>query len=327
MERQKILCRDPLKYTIFLASHDTIASYGDKYGWSKVEELFQHLKCSLKVYDEAHKYFDNIARIDFHSNTKRTFYLTATPERSDVDENKIYQLYFKNIPSINLVDDSDRHTHYIALHYNSHPSPIDIQQCKNAYGFDRNKYTNYVVTRPNFFHLVNLLVDLIYGRYGKALIYIGTNQSIKVVYDYMLDHFPFLHNQVGIFTTLVENKEEKLNNLKKKIILSTTKSCGECMDIYDLMMTFNLAEPFKSSVLAKQSFGRTRANESEYFDIVDNGFYFTKKYYEAKKPIFSQIAKSCKDVVLSDLELETRSTDILQKYSQAKVMCTKVFKQ
>ena len=31
---------------------------------------------------------------------KKTIYLTATPERSNNDENNIYQLYFKNIPSI-----------------------------------------------------------------------------------------------------------------------------------------------------------------------------------------------------------------------------------
>mgnify|MGYP002862583223 CR=1 FL=1 len=78
-----------LDYQIFLVSHSTIKSYGDRNGWDKVEELFAFLQCSLKVYDEAHLYFDNMAKIDFHSNTRKTLYLTATPARSAKDENAI----------------------------------------------------------------------------------------------------------------------------------------------------------------------------------------------------------------------------------------------
>ena len=82
----KILCRDPLQYQVFLMSHATIKSYGDTNGWDKVEELFKYLKCSMKVFDEAHLYFDNMAKIDFHSNTRKTLYLTATPKRSSKEE-------------------------------------------------------------------------------------------------------------------------------------------------------------------------------------------------------------------------------------------------
>ena len=39
----KLLCRNPLDYKIFLASHSTIKSYGDKHGWNAVSELFKYL--------------------------------------------------------------------------------------------------------------------------------------------------------------------------------------------------------------------------------------------------------------------------------------------
>lgn len=320
----KILCRDPLDYQIFLVSHSTIRSYGDNHGWDKVEELFKYLQCSMKIYDEAHLYFDNMAKIDFHSNTKKTIYLTATPGRSSKEENTIYQLYFKNVPSISLFnEDTDPHVNYVSMHFNSHPKPMDIQKCKNRYGFDRNRYVSYVVERPNFLKLVTILIDMVLYKNGKVLIYIGTNQGIKAVYDYIISEFPFLAPYIGIYTSIAkDNKEE---NLYKKIILSTTKSCGAASDIFDLRMVINLAEPFKSPILAQQTLGRCRADNTLYIDIVDQGFYFTKKYYEAKKPIFSQYAKSCKSVVLSDIEIENRYNNICDKYNNKKVMCMTVY--
>lgn len=320
----KILCRDPLEYQIFLVSHSTIRSYGDKHGWDKVEDLFKYLKCSMKVYDEAHLYFDNMAKIDFHSNTKKTLYLTATPARSNKDEDTIYQLYFKNIPSISLFDENiDPHVNYISIHFNSHPKPMDIQRCKNQYGFDRNRYVSYIVQRPNFLKLVTVIIDMVINKNGKILIYIGTNHGISAVYNYIISEFPFLEPYIGIYTSLTKSNKE--SQLFKKIILSTTKSCGAASDIYDLMVTINLAEPFKSPVLAQQTLGRCRANNTMYIDIVDQGFYFTKKYYEAKKPIFSRYAKSCKSVMMNDNEIDSRYEKIHEKYGTKKVMCMNIY--
>lgn len=324
----KILNRDPLQYQIILASHATIRSYGDKYGWDKVDELFKYLKCSFKIYDEAHLYFDNMCKIDYHSNTKKTLYLTATPARSSKEENQIYQMYFKNIPSISLFnEETDPHVNYCAIHFNSHPSALDIKSLQShQYGFDRNKYVSYIINRPNFLKLVTILIDMVYNINGKILIFIGTNIGIKVVYDYIISQFPFLNGYVGIYTSAVE-KDEKEVNLYNKIILSTTKSSGTASDIKDLRCVINLAEPFKSEVLSRQTLGRCREDNTLYIDVVDTGFFFTKKYYEAKKPIFSVYSKSCKDIYMGDEELENRSIFIQNKYNTKKVMCSTVYKQ
>lgn len=322
----KLFCKDPLEYKIFLASHSTLKSYANKNGWEAVGGLFKYIKCGMKVYDEAHLYFDNMCNIDFYTNTKRTIYLTATPERSDSEENTIYQLYFKNIPSIDLFNpESDPHTHYTAIHINSHPTPIDINNCKNAYGFNRVNYCNYFIDTDNFDKLLIILVDMILSINGKALIYIGTNYAIKEVYDKIVIQFPFLKNHVGVFTSMTtENRTEQLH---KKIILSTTKSCGAATDIKDLAMTINLAEPFKSPVLARQTLGRTRGDDTMYIDVVDSGMYHTKRYYKEKKPIFNRYAKSCCDVMMSDEELDKRCDQVVKKYNDNKVMCTRVFNE
>lgn len=325
----KLLARDNvLDYQFFLASHSTIRSYGDKHGWNKVDELFRSLKCSVKVFDEAHLYFDNMSKIDFHSNCKKTVYLTATPARSAKDENTIYQLYFKNIPSISLFDEnSDPHVNYVAIHYNSHPSAYDISNCINQYGFDRNKYVSYITKRPNFLKMVTLILDMVWNMNGKVLIYIGTNAGITEVYNYILSEFPFMEGYVGIYTSLTSDQPNKEDNLHKKIILSTTKSCGAASDIADLLIAINLAEPFKSEVLTRQTLGRCRAYNSLFIDLVDSGFIFTKRYYKLKRNIYMQYAKSCKDIYMEDPEIDDRVNKIHEKYGSLKVMCATVYKQ
>jgi len=302
---------DFTKYKFILASHDTIKSYGDKYGWNKVSELFKLLGIGIKIYDEAHLNFDNICMIDAFTNTMKTLYLTATPARSNEDENIIYQMSFKNVPAIDLFNaDTDPRTQYISMNYNSHPTAFDISRCKNPYGFDRNNYTNYVVTKPEFYKLIYILMDIARKKNGKTLIYIGTNWAMNIVYNWMNYHFPEYQGQIGIYNSTVP-KETKQEQLNKKIILSTTKSCGAAVDIAGLVLTIVLAEPFKSEVLARQTLGRTRDSDTFYIEAIDRGFLAIKNYYKAKQPIFNKYATECKDVFITDAQIDNTFQQIL----------------
>ena len=324
----KLMARDPLQYQIFLASHSTIKSYGDRAGWNKVEDLFKYLQCSIKIFDEAHLYFDNMVKIDYHSNTKKTLYLTATPERSNKDEDIVYQEYFRNIPSIELFDEKiDPHVNYWSILYHSHPSAYDISNySRGQFKFDRNIYTGYLVDRPNFLKLVTILIDLTLPINGKVLIYIGTNEAIVKVYNYILEQFPFLEGHVSIYTSITD-ASVKQEALTKKYILSTTKSCGAASDIRDLAVTIVLAEPFKSAVVARQTLGRCRADNTLYIDCTDISCYRTKLYSKAKRPTFLQYAKSCRETFLNDDELLKRYEDVKHKYRTKKVMCMRVWKE
>lgn len=312
---QKLFKRDASKYKVILVSHNTIKSYGDNYGWNKVGELFLYLKIGIKFYDEAHLNFENMCMIDFHTNTFKTYYVTATPSRSNEGEDRIFQFYFKNIPSIDLFDqDNDPRTQYIAFRYNSRPDPMEVSRCKNQYGLDRNKYTNYVVDKENFHYMLHILIDKIKRINGKVLIYVGTNEAILIIKDWIIGHYPDLKSKIGIYTSLItDNKEEQMN---KKIILSTTKSCGAAVDIKGLRMTIVLAEPFKSHVLARQTLGRTRDRNTSYIEIVDDGFFYTNKFYMYKQPIFEKYATKCSEVVLSDSEIYNKANNLFEAYQQ-----------
>lgn len=320
--------KDPLNYQIFLANHSTIASYGNKHGWDKIDELFKRLQVSFKVYDEAHLYFDNMCRIDYHSDTRLTLYLTATPSKSDSRQDRIYQEYFRNIPSITRYDpENDPHVHYRSILYNSGPTAMDLHKfTKGPYKFDRNCYIDYLVDQDIFLRLVDIVMDTALNLPGKVLIFIGKNEDLIKVYNYLVESYPFIANHIGIFTSIV-SKEEKERAKKMKFILSTTMSTGTASDIAELGVTTVLAQPFKSSVIARQALGRCRDDNTFFIDCVDIGVYRTKYYYKKRLPVFQEYAKSVRENVLTEEDIYMRSNNIRKKYQDYKVMCMRVFKE
>lgn len=298
---------------IFLCTHGTIRSFCDTYGWDKLNEIFLKLGIGMKFFDEAHTNFENMLMIDFFTNVYKTYYVTATPARSDWRENRIYQLSIKNVPGIDLFDeDQDPHTHYIALKYNSRPSAIQISQCRNAYGLDRNKYVDYVTKQPNFYKALIIIMDMVIKCNGRVLFYIGTNEGLLRVYKWMSENYPEFIGEIGIFTSLVD-RAQKMKEKEKKLLLSTTKSAGLGEHIEGLKMTVVLAEPFKSEVIAKQSLGRTRDPDTVYLELVDMGFKQTRGYYFHKLHTFNVYALSVSDTNFDQYELDRRSELIMNK--------------
>lgn len=307
----RLLQRDMSQYKYILATHATIRSYGDRNGWDKVAELFQYMKIGLKFYDEAHLNFDNICKIDFYTNTYKTYYITATPARSDNDENTIYKYYFRNVPAINLFnEDIDPHTDYIAIKYNSRPTAMNIQNCRTPKGFSANAYANYVISRPNFINILRLIIDIALEHRGKNVFYIATIDSIDYIAAWIEENYPELKGDIGKFHSKL-NPAIKEMQLRKRIILSTTKSLGPAVDIKGLKMTVVLAEPFKSEVTARQSLGRTRDDNTKYIEIVDVGFQSIRKYYKEKRKTYQTYAKSYNELDIDDFDLQQRAMNII----------------
>ena len=312
----RILATDNSRYKIFLVTHSTLNEYAGNNGWSAVGDLFRALKIGLKIYDEYHYNFDNMIYIDGYTNTYKTLYLSATPARSSDGENKIFQYCFKNVPSIDTFNqDRDPHTDYIALIYSSEPTPYEISECKNQYGLDRNKYTTYVLYKENFQLILHYLINKVMNISGKALFYIGTNQAIAFIKDWIIQNYPELRTKIGVFTSLTP-PEEKREQLNRKIILSTTKSCGAAIDIDRLKFGILLDEPFKSEVLAIQALGRLRANDTKFIECVDRGFRQCYAYYQHKQVPISKYAKSMNEVKMNSYELRKTVEAMLEERSK-----------
>ena len=148
--------------------------------------------------------------------------------------------------------------------------------------------------------MFDYIFALVYESGGRALFYIGTNAAILKARDRILFNYPELIDDVGIYTSI---SEDKAYERSKKYILSTTKSAGAGEDIPYLKYSVVMAEPFKSEVLTRQTFGRTRDRDTIYLELVDVGFKQLVAYYNYKKPIFAKYATSCKNMNVDNSKL------------------------
>ena len=309
---------------IYLVTHAALHSYAEQFGWDKIYKLFEILGIGIKIFDEAHQYFANMLMINFFTNTWKTIYCSATLGRSSWKEDRIFQVSIKNVPYIDLFDENnDPHTSYVAIKWNSKPSPMQISACKSKYGLDRNAYINYITSNPEFYNMMHIIMELVIKCKGRVLFYIGTNEGILRVYRWIAEYYPEYLGDIGIFTSLVNN-EMKLEEKKKKLLLSTTKSAGLGEHIEGLKMTILLAEPFKSPILARQTLGRTRDKNTMYVELVDMGFKYLKKFYYDKLPVFKKYATDVTDTFIDSYELDRRAANIRKSRDNGK-RCPFVF--
>lgn len=299
------------KYKVFTISHDTILSYAQKNGWNSIDSLFKKLGIGLKIIDEAHLNFDNIYNIDYASSIYKTLYLTATPSRGDAGSNRIYQEYFSNIPMLSLFDpETDPHTHYIALLYKSGMTSLEVANVHTNYGFSKTMYCDAVIMKENFDYISRIVMDMISTIPGKKLIFFSTNNAIVFFYNWLRYNYSELSNDIGIYTSI---NSDKSNAKENTIILTTSASAGACLDIKDLMVCVNMAEPTKSPPQNQQRFGRTRNYNSFYIDVVDTSVKTIYNYYKNSLPMYDKYALDTKEVVFNNNQLKNTAFNVMHK--------------
>ena len=273
---------------IILISHMTINRFGTEYGWDMVHKLFKIMKIGIKVYDEAHQQFKNIIKIDLHTNTNKTFYLTATAGRSVLKENNIFKTIFSSIPALVSYNKSreENHINMAILLYNSNPTYNQRVLCKTVKGFSSTKYMKYNMGagRLHFENALQIAMNTILTNdkiKGRVLILLGSINMIFHVKCFLEQSYPSLKDNIGIYCSAVSKSEKEDAIENKFIILSTYKSLGTGSDIDNLRYII-MAEPYSSKLIAKQCPGRLR-EKGWYFELVDIGFQDCHRQFESRK--------------------------------------------
>lgn len=293
---KKILKLDKLPYKVYLINHQTIHSFANKHGWEKITELFRKLEIGVKVFDEAHLNFENLMKTDLHTNTKKTFYLTANFERSEYRENKVFHLCFKNIAKYGIETKKEKRKHiiYVPVMFNSKPGLDDRAYMRGRKGFDRNRYSDYLISKPIFYDVLLWLLEYFQKADGKILIMMSKINATEAVRDYLTEIFK--DKTVGLYNSTVSD-DEKEKALESDIISSTPKSMGTGTDVPGLRIAINV-EPYSSTVIANQAAGRLREYSPDaytfYIELVDQGFPDIVKMYKRRLPVFK---KKCKEIL------------------------------
>ena len=260
---------------VYFVNHQTLRNYMVQNGGYKFHQFFKKLKIGIKVYDESHMEFANILLIDFYTNTDRTWYLTATFDRSDKTESVCFKRAFQSVITYGEIQSKEvsrKHIIYHVVNINSRISPKDRAKLMGHPGFTANKYGRYAFfddQNDTAYKTILSIIEKTKDMEGKTLIFVPLIDAAEEVVKKLKKDFP--EKSCAAYHSKI-SKDEKLSAEKKDIIVSTIKSCGTGKDIPGLRSVI-CVEPVVSKVVIEQTLGRLREfakdKDTYYWDLVD----------------------------------------------------------
>lgn len=282
---------------VFFVNHQTLQSYITNNNGFMLHKFFKKIKVGIKVYDESHMNFANIINIDSFTNTDRTWYLTATFDRSDKSESKCFKRAFNSVISYGEIESKEimrKHVIYHIIDINSRVTPKNRAKVIGYTGFTSISYGKYAFFEdPNdtAYKTILELLKKTKDTEGKTLVFVPLIDAVdEVVIKLKKD---FLDKSVGAYHSKI-SKDEKESSLKKDIIVSTIKSCGTGKDIPGLRCVI-CAEPIASKIIAQQLMGRLRPyaddKDTYFFDIKDVSFNVNTWWWNSRMKVYQDLAK------------------------------------
>jgi len=302
----KMSSDDILKIKFFICCYRTLTTNIKTNNSSEdISKLFNKIKVTLKIFDEAHVEYMSIFKIDMISNL-RSIYLSATPKRSDPNEDKVYQNMFKAVQkfSSESLEEKPANYHNIIIYkWNSKPTLLDQAKCNTKYGFSLARYCSYIQDEPKYDSFEEFLYEVLFNtvlanrKKKKIAILFGTLKLLDKVYNNLIQYckdqgFKLIVNKFNGNT----DKAEKMELLEKTdIILTTDKSFEKGLDVHNLQVVINTV-PFSSDTKLTQTIGRLRElpnKEVIFIDINDIGFDNIKRQlYTKENKVYKKIGKT-----------------------------------
>ena len=279
-----------------------------QHGGYQFHQFFKKLNVGIKVYDESHMEFANILMIDFFTNTDRTWYLTATFDRSDKTESQCFKRAFNSVICYGEIESkalTPKHVIYHVVNFDSRISPKNRAKMLAYPGYSSNRYGQYAFgLDPNdtAYKVIREILLKLKDIEGKTLIFVPLIENVDTLVSKIKHDFP--EKSCAAYHSKIP-KDEKEDAEKKDIIVSTIKSCGTGRDIKGLRSVI-CAEPVASKVIAEQMIGRLRpygeGKDTFFFDTVDNAIMQNGCFWKAR---FKKIQTLVKEVKYLNMDAIT----------------------
>ena len=295
---------------IFIVNHQTLAYYARDNSWEHVRLFFKKLRVGIKIIDEAHKFFRNTLLIDFFSDVKRSYYLTATFTRNDPKEIKIYNTAFSQCYRFGeeTIDYEERRKHivFMPILYRSKPTFMQIKHViGGAYGFNSYRYIDYALKGDPNHTMMKVLKKIIHkidddNLEGRILITSPKIESINMIADALREE---TDRSIGCIYSK-QSKEKNAESFEKDIISTTINGIGEGDNVKGLRVIINV-DPIGSKGLADQLRGRLReyspTEDTYMFYLIDMGIQYTHDMYKRIEPV---MRRKCKEIVRISMDGE-----------------------
>ena len=286
---------------VFIVTRRLLISYCEKYGVDSLQEVLNHIGIGVKVFDEAHQEYAMTLLIDYFTNVKRTFYLTATFHLSSYgNRDTVFQTAFYKVPKLQLRQSDDaRHIIYIAVLFNSHPNAVDIARVTGGKRkYNKYAYVDYELSKGILEKEVRSLISFFLNEKemsGKTLILSSKKATCDFFKEIADDETDRRFNVCSFYTG------NKVDNYKSyDIITATSGMLGTGEDIPGLRFMHN-TEPGSSLPNTDQFSGRLRPFEGGnkptfYIEYVDVGFDRLYDWYRSRSKLLKTKVKECKEL-------------------------------
>ena len=291
----------PPKAAFYVTTPLTIGNWIEK--GNNGDDLIKHLGIGIQCFDEFHMMYSENIFVNTHLNTKYTFYLTATPDRTDYSEKKIFKRIMNEIPVYGLKTFAEQNYYNIrCVNYNTHPEGYEISQCVTSKGLSAINYWNYLFKTPwramYVFSIIKTMIDKMiqspsYTKDEKYLIYLAKIEHIDFAKQWFNKVYANTDLTTGNYTSEVK-KSERRNETMNNIIFCTLGGGGVGLDIPNLRAVF-VAVPYSSSIITMQVRGRLRElsdKEVYLFDFCDIGFADMKYQRNKRMGILKPYSRS-----------------------------------
>lgn len=282
---------------IFITTRQLLISYMKRYGSNTLNDVLLKLGIGLKIFDEVHQEYAATFLIDYFTNVKYTFYLTATFKLSNYNDDKVFQAAYHMVNKLRIKpDDNARHITYIAVIFNSRPNAIEEHKVTGKKrGFDRYEYIEYEINKGILENEIRNMLQFFLKEKrlsGKTLIL----SSKKTTCDYFNEVIQSEMN--GLIKSCSFYTDNKVENYKDYDAISATPAMlGTGEDIPGLRFLFN-TEPGSSLPNTDQFSGRLRPYEggtkpTYYVEFIDVGFPKLYDWYQKRKKLLKKKVKEC----------------------------------
>jgi hypothetical protein len=281
--RRAMKHRDELaKIKVILVLHRTIwNAMQDKIEDNRVTGMNEFCEFVLAagvgthVSDEAHLEFQSVAQLAMLMNVDQTYYLTATPKRTEWMEDRVLTyvlpkdsaLYIKSAPRLETIQ----------VRYNTRPDEMDVAKSVNGRDyFDLPRFFDYLMRAGKWDYVEEMLTHYVSEAFSNGAISTGIIVAGKLEFlDRVVERvaLAFPEKSVGNFSSRVKIADRPAE-LHKDIVVTTEKSFNGSVNPERMTHLIFLA-PISSPVWLEQISGRLRGldgNPCVFYDLWDAGF-------------------------------------------------------
>lgn len=280
------------KYKIVLGSSKTFSSLFLSKDFTIVEEFFNNMQFSLLVHDEVHLNLLVVFYLEMIASTKRTLYLTATPNRRMFKEQKILESLMPTDNCIYATEKKERFL-YIEGRYYTNGEKAEYKGIVKPNGTDYNTYSKMITFAQtkdrkakfhDFFMSEVLLKSVKYALKqrsnpdNKVAILCKSKAENEIIFTYLKKELGDKYT-IGVFNSDIKDIDIRFKETEANIIISTDKSFAGIINIPKLEVIINLY-PYSSIAHVQQIMGRIREEEAKgsiFIQLVDGSVSRIKK--------------------------------------------------